>query len=204
MMQYVYDFLSVFFDKLKEKEKLTSIILFGSNARGNARKDSDIDIFIDTKNRDEISPIVKESLNEFEDKASKTWHLKGIKNVIAPIVDNLRSDQWKELRKEIAVYGVMLYGRYAEKKPLSAKHCALIKYNISKLKQHDKMNVIRALSGYKLKKGKKIYNKQGILQDFNAEKITNAIIVNIKNYPDIIKLFKENKVPISIRSVWLE
>ncbi|HLC53577.1 MAG TPA: nucleotidyltransferase domain-containing protein, partial [Candidatus Nanoarchaeia archaeon] len=69
MMQYIYDFLSIFFDKLKEKEKLTSIILFGSNARGNARKDSDIDIFIDTKNRDEISPIVKESLNEFEDKA---------------------------------------------------------------------------------------------------------------------------------------
>src|SRR3990167_3686226 len=114
MHSYIYDFLSIVFDKLKDSEKIKGIILFGSFARGNPRKDSDIDLFIDVeeKNKEEIEKHVRESLNEFELKSSKSWKLKGLNNAIVPIVDSLDKDQWRELKRDISSYGLTLYGKY--------------------------------------------------------------------------------------------
>ena len=63
MIEYVYDFLAIFFEKLKEKEKIKNVILFGSFARGNQRKDSDIDLFVDIEKKDKnyVEEITKES-----------------------------------------------------------------------------------------------------------------------------------------------
>jgi len=205
MLEYIYDFLSILFDKLKEKEKIRSIILFGSFARGNPRKDSDIDIFIDIeeKNKEEISSLVKESINEFEIKAEKTWKLRGITNQIIPIVDSLESEQWKELKQEIQSYGNILYGNYIEKDK-GSRHKILITYDMAGLKQKNKMHIIRKLFGYKIKKGKKLYEQRGLLKNINAEKLSNAIIVNIENYKTITDLLRKNKVPLKISEVWFE
>ena len=205
MIAYVLDFLSILFDKLKDKDKIRTIILFGSFARGEARKDSDIDLFIDIfeSNKDNISSIVKESLNEFEIKSDKNWKLKGISNSIAPIVDDINKEQWKELRKEISSYGLVLYGRYsAEMK--KEKHFVFIEYDLSKAKQKDKMKTIRRLFGYKIKKGKKIYEQKGILKEFNAEKIQNSVLVDIGNYKKILIILKEQKIPVKVREVWID
>ena len=68
MFEYVYDFLSLLFDKMKRRNKIKAVILFGSAARNTAQKSSDVDIFIDVDKKDkpEVDEIVKESLNEFE------------------------------------------------------------------------------------------------------------------------------------------
>jgi|SRR3989344_868964 len=196
MLEYIYDFLSVLFDKLKEREEINSIILFGSFARGNQRKDSDIDIFIDVeeKNKNKISLLVKESLNEFELKAEKTWKLRGITNPIVPIIDSLNSEQWKELNNDIQNYGKILYGNYKIKDKI------LISYNFSTLKQKDKMQVIRKLFGYKLKKGKKTYEQKGLIFSLNSQKVSNALIIDVKNSSSIIELLKKNKVKFEIKT----
>lgn len=198
MLEYIYDFLSIFFDKLKEKDKIKQIILFGSFARGDARKDSDIDLFIDVegKNKEDISELIRESLNEFELKAEKTWKLKGISNPIVPIVDDLNIEKWKELRQDIESYGKALYGNYQGKKVVKQK--ILITYDISRLRQKDKMRIIRRLQGYKLKRGKKIYEQKGIIEQIKAEKLSNAILIDREHYKKMIDLLRSNKVPLKI------
>ncbi len=202
MLEYIYDFLSLFFDKLKDRNKIKSIILFGSFARGNPRNDSDIDLFIDIEeiNKKEIESIARESLNEFELKSSKSWNLKGIKNVISPIIDNIEKEQWNELRKEISSYGILLYGRY-EIPIMSKKRYFLIEYDLSKSKQKDKMKIIRRLLGYKLKRGKKIYEQKGLIEKFSAEKISNSILIDAMKYKEIYALLKKEKIPVKIRNL---
>lgn len=204
MLEYLYDFISLFFDKLKDSTKLRSIILFGSFARGNSRKDSDIDIFIDVEesNKKEIESIIRESLNEFELNASKSWHLKGIKNVIAPIIDDIYKAQWNELRKEIAINGVVLYGKYRGEYTYG-KHSVLIEYELSKLKQKDKMKILRKLYGYTLKKRKKVYIQEGIVKEVKAEKLANVIVVDIEHHKKIVSFLQEKKIPIKVREVWI-
>jgi len=205
MMQYIYDFLSIFFDKLKDKEKVKAIILFGSFARGNQRKNSDVDIFIDVTeyNKEVVQQVTKESLNEFELKAAKTWHLKGARNHIVPLVDSIDLDKWNELKREIASYGILLYGRY-KVNVTKGKQSVLIEYDISKAKQKDKMRILRKLYGYNLKKGKKVYTQEGLMSKLKAEKLNNSLIVNLENYKPIVALLKEQKTPIKLRNVWVE
>ncbi len=202
MFAYIYDFLSILFDKAKSMGKIRIVILFGSFARGNPRKDSDIDLFIDVeeKNKAEVETLVKESLNEFELKTEKTWKLKGVTNPIVPIVDDLYKDQWKELKREMQSCGLVLYGRYS-KAEKDTKPRILIKYDLSKLKQKDKMKVIRKLYGYTLQRGKKIYRQEGLINDLKAEKISNALLTNQENYKTIINVLKKYKVHLKKREI---
>lgn len=201
MLFYVYDFLSILFDKLKDGNKIKNISLFGSFARGNPRKDSDIDLFIDVKesDKDEISSITKEAINEFELKVQKTWKLKGITNAIVPIIDNLDLERWNELRKEISIYGIILYERYNIK--ISKDKKIIINYNLSKLKQKEKMRVIRKLLGYQIKKGNKIYSQTGLIEELGAEKFDNLLLASPSNYKSIIKMLREYNVPVKIREI---
>jgi len=201
MIEYVYDYLSILFAKLKDRKKIRAVILFGSFARGDNRKDSDIDIFIDTIKdyKKEVEEISKEALNEFELKASRSWHLKGMKNAISLIIDDINLDKWKELKKEISIYGIVLYGKIlADEK---VENSVLVSYDLSGLKQKNKMKVIRNLYGYTIKKGKKEYIQEGLLSKLKAERMSNAILIGLENYKEVLELLRENKVPVKIKHV---
>ncbi len=202
MLGYIYDFISLIFDK-EPKNNVRKIILFGSFARGNARKDSDIDLFIDVdeKNQETVSSLVKESLNEFEIRSEKTWKMRGIQNPIAPIVGDLTSDQWEELRNEIAAYALVLYGKY-EGIPKKNKHLALIEYDLSKTRQNEKMQFLRALLGYKSKKGKKIYAHPGLLERVKGRKVSSSLEIGIHDTQQVIALLKKHRIPYTIREIW--
>lgn len=203
MLPYIYDFLSILYDKLKEKEKIRSIVLYGSFARGNPQKDSDIDLFIDVLERDkkEVEDIVRESLNEFEILAKDKWKIKNINNPISVIVDNLSLEKWQELRDEISLYGKTLYENFSIKQK-KEKNKVLLEYDITELKQKDKMKVIRALYGYKIKHGKKIYAQEGILKELKGERLSNAILLNAGSHKKAIDFLSKNKIPIKVRRVW--
>lgn len=204
MLNYIYDFLSILFDKLKDKEAIKAIILFGSVARGAQRKDSDIDLFIDVKKSDieKIRPIVQESLNEFELKAARSWHLKGIDNPLVPLVGALADARWSELHKEIASTGIVLYGVYQAER-IGGKHAVLITYELKRCKQKQKMKILRTLYGYTNKKGKKKYVKEGLAASLRGEKIQNAILIGIASYKSLIMELRECKIPYTTREIWL-
>lgn len=203
MFDYVYDFLSILAGK-ESFNRIRQIILFGSFARGNPREDSDIDLFIDVHKDDKenVSDDVKESLNEFEIKAKESWRLKGIENQLQVIIDSIEEERWKEMRREIASYGIVLYSRY-HGKPSKEKHCVLIEYSLDGLKQKEKMRFIRRVSGYSVKKGRKKYSFQGALSKFNADKIANAVLVPIENYRELSRLFKKAGIKVKTREFWM-
>ena len=110
---YITDFLSLLYFKKNFLDRISSIILFGSVARGDFDKKSDVDIFIDVKNKDnvrKVEEIIDLALNEFELKARDVWHIRNIKNPIKCIVGVLKDERWSELRKDIQSYGVVLFG----------------------------------------------------------------------------------------------
>lgn len=205
MLSYIYDFLSIFFDKLKDKEKIKTIILFGSVARGTPRKDSDIDIFIDVEkfNQEEIRSVIQESLNEFELKAAKNWHLKGIDNPIVPIIGTLSDQRWSALNKEIANTGIILYRKHRSKH-IEGKQKVLVTYKLAKCRQKHKMRILRKLYGYILKKGKKQYIKSGLLASFKGEKISNALLIDSTYIKILVKELRALKIPFTTRNLWIE
>ena len=93
LLSYALDFVSFFLERI-DKNKIDKIILFGSAAREEAGKESDIDLFIETK----IS--IKGSLDKTKSaffsstKYKNYWELKGINNDIKVMTGEL--DKWSE------------------------------------------------------------------------------------------------------------
>lgn len=202
MMQYVYDFLSILFDKVEDSEKIRKIILFGSTARKEQKKNSDIDIFIDVneRNKPEIEELAMSALNEFELKASKSWKLKGINNTIVPIIDDIDKSKWRELKNEIGTYGKIIYGDFKSQDE-KQKNCLLLEYDLSKIKQKNKMRVLRGIYGYKIKQKNKVYEQKGMVNEFNAEKVFNGLIIPLEHHKKIVDFFRNNKIPIRMRRI---
>lgn len=179
-------------------DKIDSIILFGSVARGDFTKESDIDIFIDcSKNLEGES---KKILNLF--KSSQTyrlWQLRGIKNDISLKLGILK--EWK-LRREVISSGIMLYGKYSEL-PENAKYYALIHIKgISEKKTSEQMKIFRRLYGYTQKIGKKKYLSRGIVGDIGMKLGRGTFIVPMERRHELLSFLKKNQVSYHIYELW--
>lgn len=68
-------------------------------------------------------------------------------------------------------------------------------YEISRLKQKDKMRFIRKLQGYDSVKAGKVEKKPGTLADVDGFKFgINTVVIPLKNRKRIAELFKEFKI----------
>jgi len=76
--------LSVIFEEILKKTDEKLIILFGSYAKGLAKKDSDIDIYIETKNRN-----VKKAIGDIHSKLSVKI---GIFDAASPLIKEIIKD----------------------------------------------------------------------------------------------------------------
>ncbi|MBU0459737.1 MAG: nucleotidyltransferase domain-containing protein, partial [Nanoarchaeota archaeon] len=160
LFSYVYDFVSQLLDEKLIFDSVSKIILFGSVVRGDFRKGSDVDLFVELKTLKEkkkIDHLIKKELNKFETRAEKSWYLRGVNLPIKLLIGNL--DQFKDLKEEISSYSKVVYGQY-EEIPGRIKHKVLVTYEIKKLSQKNKMSFLRKLFGYvSVKKGKKYVSK---------------------------------------------
>ena len=156
LYSYVYDFVSHLMEKL-DTDAVRGVILFGSVARGDFDKESDVDIFIDTLRESKIKDAVRSVVEEFYAHSRHTWFLRGIENRIKPLAGDLDSEKWAALKREIVSSGIVLYGNYREL-PKDIRHSLIIKYDISRFTPREKSRFLRKLLGYRLAKGKKIYN----------------------------------------------
>lgn len=205
---YIFHFLSIVFEKLKNNiNKVSKIILFGSVARGDFDERSDIDIFIDVPNKKNIkivNRILEESLNEFEDIAKETWYLRKVDFPIKYMVDKLDNKRWENLRKELNAYGIILYSSY-EESPRDVKNYSLFEYSLAKFNKKQKMKIIRNLLGYKIKKEKKTYEIKGFLNEINGIKLMqNVVLVPINKSFELHNFFTRNKVTPKIKEVWFQ
>ena len=102
LVAYAGDFSSFLLQNLKEDARhIRQVILFGSVARGEAGKSSDVDLFIevaDKKLEKEVLRIRDAFMKSI--KVKKYWHLLGITNDINCTIGKL--EQWKELAIRLA------------------------------------------------------------------------------------------------------
>ena len=106
---YASYFVSFLINNLDDFSNLRAIILFGSSARGDADKDSDVDIFIDIKksNKNEEKKINKILEDFYKSREALLFKTQGIDNKINLIVGRL--DEWKELKESIVFFLWPLY-----------------------------------------------------------------------------------------------
>lgn len=197
LISYSMDFASFLMQNLKDKENISSIILFGSAARGEAEKDSDIDIFIDVSSGEEkIEKEVKTITNRFFDsvKLKTYWKLLGITNEISVIVGKL--EEWK-LKDSMLGSSVILYQKYAPKLEAGKNKAVLSWNNIEPNSKRVMLN--KKIFGYNY------YGKRykGAIEKYSGKKLgANVIIIDIEHLNFFIKEFHNFKVPVRILRVF--
>jgi len=188
-----YSFISYMIEKI-ELENIDRIILFGSVARGDASQDSDIDIFIDTKNKGlkkEIDEILANFYKSFIYK--DYWKLVGVENDIKCIVDTLNN--WK-LKRSIISEGITLFDKTVEK--INGKYYSLIKISV-KGGANRKLRLWRMIYGYKQKIGKKHYYSEGLINKCGGKKISSGVfIIPLSKSQFILNMLKKEKISHSI------
>ena len=176
------------------------IILFGSAARGEAEKESDIYLFFDVDNKKdetEIRKIIEEELKKFyKSKIAEIWFLKGIKNPIS--IKTGKLDEWK-LKRSIISGGISLYSDYKEI-PKNMK--AFVFFNVEPVKDIAKRNrLIRILFGRK----EKNYSTNGILEEINGKRLSASSFIIPKQFTErILNLLKKERVNYRFFEFWTD
>ncbi len=195
IISFAMDFASYLVSKIPE---INRIILYGSAARGDFDDESDIDLFIDSKEK--IEKRVEKTLETYEmTKKFKEWELKGVKKEIHTMVGELDSGVWKNLKRSIMINGIILYGKYkAESDKIN--HYALVSFeNIKPDKK--RIVVFRTIFGFNVKNKK--YN--GLVEKTNSKRIgKGTIIVPIENYKKIEEYLRSKKIAFKIIDFWTD
>src|SRR3989338_4870853 len=182
LLAYAIDFVSYVMQKLEKKE-IQQIIVFGSVAREQAGKESDVDIFIDTEEKNLEKKIKKIKIDFFKSvKYHQYWKLLGIQNEINPLVGKL--DAWKDLKPSIIADGIVLYSKFK----MSIKEG---KHETFFIWENIKPNSVRVLFnkqifGYVQKD--KFY--EGLLQKYQGKRLgKGCIVVPLEHSLSFHKLF---------------
>src|SRR3989344_2546193 len=113
LIAYALDFSSFLIQKIREKEKIKNIILFGSVARDEASEESDVDLFIDiNKENKSLENEIRNILNKFISSAKyrNYWKVLEVENEIKLTIGEL--EKWEELKSSITSNGILLYGKF--------------------------------------------------------------------------------------------
>ena len=177
---------------------IREIILFGSVARGEADKNSDIDLFFSIEKKEdeeEIRGILKREIERFyKSKLAEQWVIHGMKNKINFEVGIL--DEWG-LKRSIISDGIVLYGKYREI-PSGQKHYSL--FVLNPIKNITKRNrVIREIFG----RNEKNYSSKGMIDGSRGKKLSSSsFIVPAESSKEIIKFLSKEKASYQIYEIW--
>ncbi len=205
ILAYIYDFLSSLFES-GVKDDVKRVILYGAAAEEKAGGEGEAKLFIETWNPHKaaaVERVAQERLGTFEERAARLWGTRGIKNRISVSAGNLESAQWAGIKEEVLSAGVTLYG-HAGARHGAAEHKTIITFSLSKLRQKDKMKLIRRLYGYQLKKGGKKYKIQGILEGCGGTKLpSNSILVPAEKAKDMMDMLSQFKLSPEAKEAWM-
>ncbi len=193
LVAYAIDFVAYLITKTNNLDR---VILYGSVARGDFNEDSDVDLFIDSRENIEkkINKIVD---NYYKTKKFKEWELKGIKNTISVIAGELDSEEWKNLKRSILNTGIILYGKYKAESDKINQYTLFSFENIVPNKK--RISIFRKLFGFKV--GKKEY--PGLVEKINAIKVgKGSLLVPIEHTNELKKYFHSKKVAVKLYDLW--
>ena len=185
----------------KEHSEIESVIVFGSVARDQAGKGSDIDICIVLKNENTKNNISSKIL-DIEEKYDK--------NINLVFTDSSFRDLDRQFIETILREGITVYGKKpdASIKQLELEPYEIIKFDLSNLTQSKKMKIKRLLYGIKTKKkykGKIYTNKQeGLVEKLGGLRIGIAsILIPEKKSWELENILREKGVSLRKITIWL-
>ena len=193
---YASYFVSYLINNFKKIENISNIILFGSAAKGEAKKSSDIDFFIEVKrNSKGFEKEIINLVNDFyKSREALIFKTKGIDNKINVIAGRL--EDWTDLKKSIESTGVVLYGNYIASDVKGKKHVIFFWDKIGK----NRGAFLNKLYGFN-SNGKRYL---GLIENFNGKKLgKSSFMVSAEYREDIVKLLKHYKVNSKIIDVYV-
>ena len=193
---YASYFVSYLINNFKKIENISNIILFGSAAKGEAKKSSDIDFFIEVKrNSKNFEKEIIDLVNDFyKSREALIFKTKGIDNKINVIVGKL--EDWADLRKSIESTGIVFYGNYIASDVKGKKHIIFFWDKIGK----NRGAFLNKIYGFN-SKGKRYI---GLIENFNGRKLgKSSFMVPVEYREEIVKLFKHYKVNSKIIDVYV-
>jgi len=197
LVSYAIDFASFLMQNLKELDKIKSIILFGSVARGEATSKSDVDVFVEVFSE---STILEKEINKIKDdffestKFKDYWNLFGIKNEINIIVGKL--EDWK-LKDTMLGSSIVLYSKYSPKLD-EGENKVILYWDVIK-NNSKRVMLSKKLFGYS-HYGKKY---KGLLEVYGGVKLgANVILIYAEEMNLFLKEFRKFKVKVRIRLVF--
>lgn len=205
LIAYAYDFISyLMLQRIPLDFKIRKILLYGSAARGDYKKTSDIDLFVDSDDAKKELTHLKEEIIKAErsflnSDRIKKWINLGIKNDFSIIVGNLNEKKWDDLKRSMLLHAYVLWERYTEAKQ-GAKPFALIKWYLDSKDPIKRVSVSRKLYGYTAK-GKKY---EGIFKRLRAVKLGKGIaIIPLEDVQVLRKMFTELKVKYTLYDIFM-
>jgi len=201
LIAYTYDFISYLtMQGILKNFDIQKIILFGSVARGDYDKSSDIDIFIDTKKAKgllkEIHKIEKAFLSSARiDK----WERVNINNNFSFVIGDLNNKKWTDLKKSMVLHAFVLFDRFTEIEE-NLKPYALIKWYLDSSNPKKRVGLSRKLYGYKLRS--KEY--KGILDELQAKKIGRGVVLLPLDKVQVIrKMLAKLEIKYSVYNIYM-
>ncbi len=165
---HVQNFLSFVFLDTAISSKIQAVYLFGSAVRGDLEPESDIDVFIDTKEEKLVGEHIKKALSNFlSSNDYEKWRLLRFTYPLALQAGNLIG--W-HLKESIASEGILLYSKDVAVIPKERK--LLVKVELPKDKKKY-LRFARLLCG----RAEKGYKDKGFLAHVNGERIGSNIIL---------------------------
>lgn len=171
LISFTEDFVSYLIQSIGTKD-FERIILFGSVARKEADKKSDVDIFIESKKniQDKINEIIDRFYNS--SKYTKYWKALGIRNQIKCIVGSL--NDFPDLKRSIVNNAIVLYAPYKGEVKGTSYALFIVSFRGA---FKDKMRAWRKLYGSSQKRGKKLYRTKGFLEDIGGKRISKGVFI---------------------------
>ena len=196
ILAYAASFVSFLLDQPLARD-IDQIIVFGSVARGNFDRQSDIDLFIDTKKNIELE--TRKILSLFQkSEIHRKWALKGLTQELSLKVGKLA--QWK-LKRDILSDGITLYGKLKEV-PENMEYYLLVTPTFSKFTKSRQVKLWRKLYGYSQKVGKKVYLSKGLVAKSEGKRIGSSIIIPMKHKQELLQFLNKEKVKYEVREIW--
>ncbi len=188
---YASYYSSFLLEKLSSENIISRIILFGSAAKGEASKESDIDIFIEVNRQSKgiEKKIMQMTETFYKSREALLFKVKGIDNKINVIVGKLV--EWKELQKSIESTGIILYGKYIPAPGRGRKFALIFWEEIGK----NRGAFLNKVYGFTIN-GKKY---SGLLEKSEGQKAgKSSILIPVEHSEEVLKLIQHHKVKAQI------
>ena len=197
---YAVDFVSFLLQEMGDTN-IKQIILFGSVAREEATKASDIDLFIDIINP-KVEPQIRLTLEHYYNsvKVHKYWALLGLRNQFHLSIGKLH--EWDELQRSLIASGLVLYGKYSAGVETKGYYLFIVKPGKHRAKN---LSIWRQLYGYTQKVSTKTYSKEGMIQKYQGRKLANGVFIIPLEHAQKVRLFlAQHKFKMELIPFWQE